>query len=230
MAREFQPAIDFVTPRSRRKGKRAAILVLTGATRADLKDAVALAARFDPKPLLVAVDGGLKTCRATRRRPDLFVGDLDSAPHHPRGVASLVYPAAKDFSDLSGGLSALRRLGAEVAVVAGMLGGRLDHEWANLLEVAAAARGLTGILAPSSRGLVVVTATGVRTRTVPGRLVSLFALGRGTRVSLRGTAYALAKRRLAPGSLGLSNVTGETLVLDVHEGVAVLVFPEPPAD
>ena len=202
------------------------MLALTGATRAELTAAFSHAVRFDAKPLLVAVDGGIRTCRALRRRPDLFVGDLDSARLHPQGVPTSIYPVAKEFSDFAGGLAAARGLGADVAVVAGLLGGRLDHEWANLLEIGAAARGFAGLLAPSLRGLVVVTARGVRARTSPGRLVSLFSLGRGTRVSLRGTVYPLAKRRLAPGSLGLSNVTGKTLALDVHEGVAVLVFPD----
>ena len=211
----------------RRSRQRAAVLALTGATRAELGKAVAIAARFDSKALLVAVDGGLATCRATRRRPDLFVGDLDSARRQPRGVASSLYPVAKDFSDFSGGLAAARRSGADVVVIAGLLGGRLDHEWANLLEVGEAARGFAGLLAPSSRGLIVVTTAGVRARTAPGRLVSLFALGGGARVSLRGTVFSLSKRRLAPGSLGLSNLTGRTLALDVHEGVALLVFPEP---
>jgi len=112
-----------------------------------------------------------------------------------------------------------------VAVIAGLIGGRLDHEWANLLEAQKNAPGFAGLLAPSARGLIVVTAAGLRARTVPGRLVSLFALGRGARVSLRGTEYPLTKRRLAAGSLGLSNVTGKTLALDVHEGAVVLVFP-----
>jgi thiamine pyrophosphokinase len=162
-----------------------------------------------------------------RRRPDLFVGDLDSTGRQPRGIASSIYPVAKDFNDFSGGLSAARRLGANVVVIAGLLGGRLDHEWANLLEVGAAARAFEGILAPSLRGLIVVTSARVRAHTVSGRLVSLFALGGGTRVSLRGTVFTLSKRRLAPGSLGLSNVTGNELALDVHDGVAMLVFPDP---
>ena len=227
----MHPKIDFVARSSRRRNrKRVAILALEGATRADLRLAFAQAARFDPKALLIAVDGGLTTCRAMRRRPDLFVGDLDSARRAPRGVPSTIDPVAKDFSDFSGALLAARGLGVEVVLIAGLLGGRLDHEWANLLEVGAAARGFLGILAPSSRGLVVVTAGGVRARTVAGRLVSVFALGRGVRVSLRGTAWTLSKRRLAPGSLGLSNVTGDELAMDVHEGVAVLVFPDPGLD
>jgi len=228
MAREAYPRIDFVAPPSRRRSRaRVAILVLEGAARAELKDAFAVASRFDRTALLVAVDGGLATCRGIRRRPDLFVGDLDSARVPPRGVASTIYPVAKDFSDFSGALSAARGLGAELAVIAGLLGGRLDHEWANLLEAGAAAHGFLGILAPSPRGLVVVTAGGVRARTVAGRLVSVFALGHAARVSLRGTAWTLSKRRLVPGSLGLSNVTGRELAMDVHDGVAMLVFPDP---
>jgi thiamine pyrophosphokinase len=218
--------IAFVGRRSPKRARgRAAVLALHRANRADLERALALAGPFDREPLLVAVDGGLSTCRALRRRPDLFVGDLDSARRLPEGIASRIYPAAKDFSDFSGAIVETRGLGADVMVIAGLLGGRLDHEWANILEVGAAARGFAGVLAPSSRGLVIVTTTGVRVRTVPQRDVSLFALGRGARVSLRGTVWTLEKRRLASGSLGLSNVTGGRLALDVHEGVAALVFP-----
>lgn len=227
MAGDAAPVIEFVGRASRRRTReRASVLALHGATPADLRRALVLAARIDSKALLVAVDGGLSTCRAIRRRPDLFVGDLDSALHRPRGIASCIYPVAKDFSDFQGALSEARRLRADVLVVAGLLGGRLDHEWANLFEIGASAREFSGVLAPSSRGLIVVTAWGLRARTVAQRPVSVFALGRGARVSLRGSCWTLAKRRLAPGSLGLSNVTGERLVLDVHDGVAALVFPE----
>ena len=195
--------------------------------RGELRAALALASRFDPKALLIAVDGGLATCRALRRRPDLFVGDCDSAPRPPRGVGSRIYPVAKNFSDVSGALREARGLGADVAVLAGLVGGRLDHEWANLLEAGAAAGAFSGLIAPSSRGLVVITAHGVRARTTPQRLVSVFTLGRGARVSLRGTAWTLSKATLAPGSLGLSNLTGARLELDVHDGVAMVVFPAP---
>jgi thiamine pyrophosphokinase len=227
MAADAVREIAFVGRGSRRRERRrAAVVALQGAVRGDLKRAFSLAGPFDRKPLLIAVDGGLTACRALRRRPDLFVGDLDSARRAPIGIASRIYPAAKDFSDFSGALVEARRLGADVVAIAGLLGGRLDHEWANILEVGATAREFAGVLAPSSRGLIVVTATGVRVRTMPRRDVSVFALGRGARVSLRGTVWTMAKRRLASGSLGLSNVTGGRLALDVHDGVAALVFPD----
>lgn len=205
---------------------RAAVLALEGATTRDLKHALSHAAPFDREALLIAVDGGLKTCRAIRRRPDLFVGDLDSAGAAPSGIPAVVYPVDKSFSDFAGALVEARRLGADVAVVAGLLGGRLDHEWANLLELGAAAPKFAGLLAPSARGLVVVTARGLRARGLGRRVVSAFALGRIARVSLRGTRWVLSKKSLAPGSLGLSNVARGVLELDVHGGVAALVFPD----
>ena len=209
------------------RAKRVAVLALTGATRDNLKSALAIAARYDAKPSLIAVDGGLLACHAIRRRPDLFVGDGDSSGDIPAVIPSVRYPTAKDFSDFAGGLLAAKDLGAGIAVIAGFLGGRLDHEWANLFEAHAATGDFAGLLAPSTRGLVVLTRAGVRARCVPGRLVSLFTLGRGARVSLRGVEYPLVKRRLQPGSLGLSNVSGKALALDVHEGSVVLVFPSP---
>ena len=124
-----------------------------------------------------------------------------------------------------GALTEASNLGATIAVVAGLLGGRLDHEWANLLEVGTAASRFAGLLAPSERGLLAVTSTGLRAQATAGEYVSVFALGGGARVSLRGTRWPLSKRKLSPGSLGLSNVAMGEVSLVVHTGVAGVVFP-----
>lgn len=224
--RDPNPDIAFAgRDRKRATRTRAAVLALEGAPAADLRIAHAMASRFDRSALLVAVDGGIDTWRAIRRRPELFVGDLDSASTPPRGIPSRIYPVEKDFSDFSGALDEASQRGATVVVIAGLLGGRLDHEWANLLEVGTAAPRFAGLLAPSARGLLAVTTSGLRARPEAGRLVSVFALGGGARVSLRGTRWSLSKKRLTPGSLGLSNVAIGEVTLDVHEGVAGLVFP-----
>jgi hypothetical protein len=102
--------------------------------------------------MLVAVDGGLDTCRAIRRRPYLFVGDLDSTRRPPRGAPALIYPIEKDFSDFAGAHASSPSAALAIVVVAGLSAGRLDHEWANLLEVGSAAKRFAGLLAPSSRG------------------------------------------------------------------------------
>lgn len=207
---------------------RCALLVLTGASRAELARASALAALVGDSCLLVAVDGGLRTCQAARRKPDLYAGDKDSIRSVPAGIPTLVFPRAKDFSDFSGALSEVRRLRVQVVVLAGLVGGRLDHEWANVLEASSATRHFAALLAPSDRGLVVLTRRGCRAVTVPNRTVSLFSpCGRST-VSLRGTRWTLRRRRVGPGSLGLSNLTGKGLHLTVHDGSVILVFPPHP--
>jgi thiamine pyrophosphokinase len=207
---------------------RCALLVLNGASRSELARASALAALVGDSCLLVAVDGGLRTCQAARRKPDLYAGDKDSIRAVPAGIPTVVFPRAKDFSDFSGALAEVRRLRVQVVLLAGLVGGRLDHEWANLFEASAATRQFAALLAPTDRGLVVLTRRGCSARTVPNRTVSLFApCGRST-VTLRGTRWTLRRKRVAPSSLGLSNVTGTALQLTVHEGAVALVFPPHP--
>jgi len=211
----------------KRGGVNGAVLVLTGAKLPELNRACALAASLTDRCLLVAVDGGLKTCIAGRRRPDLFVGDGDSFKAPPPEIPSVRYPQDKDFSDLAGALEELRKRKVQIVVVAGLTGGRLDHEWANLLELAGSARSFAGILAPSERGTVLLTSHGCRLTTVPKRTVSLFPLNASATVTLSGTQWELQRRRLMPGSHGLSNRTGTLMDLTVHRGTVAIVFAPP---
>ncbi len=205
----------------------AAVLVLEGAKRAELKRASALTAMMADRCILVAVDGGLKTCRASRRRPDLFIGDGDSCRTIPTDIPAIVLSPDKDFSDLAGALAEMRARKVQVLAVAGLTGGRLDHEWANLLEIAARSRPFAGIISPTDRGTVVVTGHGCTAATVRGRTFSLFAMSPTTSVTLAGTNWELQRRRLRPGSHGLSNITGTELDLTVHTGVVALVLLPP---
>jgi thiamine pyrophosphokinase len=226
MTRESSPELVFTGRAGRKTAQtRIAVVVLEGAQPSELNRSWALAMRFTAHPVLIAVDGGVSTCLALRKRPDLFVGDLDSAPRVPAGVVARVYPVDKDFSDCSGALVEARAAAAQIVVIAGLLGGRLDHEWANVQEIGAAAKGFAGIIAPTARGVIVATAGGVRVRGASGQGFSVFAFGAGARVSLRGARWTLSRRRLPPGSLGLSNLAKGALALDVHDGVVALVLP-----
>lgn len=202
-----------------------AVVVLRGATRRELGRACALAAVLADSCVLVAVNGGLASCRASRRRPDLFVGDADSFRRVPKKLPAVLLKPDKDRSDLAAALAELRRRGARIVTVAGLLGGRLDHEWANLLELGCASQHFAALIAPTERGVVLVTSRGCRASTVRGRLFSLFALCGQAKVTLRGARWDLRGELLRPGSRGLSNVTGRSLDLKVHRGAVALVFP-----
>ena len=211
----------------RRGGVQGAVVVLQGAQAAELNRASALAAGLSDRCLLVAVDGGLKTCLRNKRRPDLFVGDGDSTRTVPEEMPSVRYPTNKDFSDLAGALAELQDRKVQVVTVAGLLGGRLDHEWANLLEFGQWSKHFAGIVAPTARGTVVITSSGCKAVTVPRRTLSVFALNRTSTVTLTGAQWELQRRRLRPGSHGLSNVSGKDLDLTVHAGTVALIFLPP---
>ena len=221
---------DSEHPRIRLRGLtrgrvRGALVVLEGAPGAELDAAARLCGAMCDRRTVVAVDGGIETCRRRRLEPDLFVGDGDSVRRVPRDLPVVLYPTDKDFGDLAGALGELRKRRVQVVVVAGLLGGRVDHEWANLLELAHCARHFAGFVAPTGRGTVVVTSSGCRAATKPGATVSLFALNGSATVTLRGTRWRLQRQRLLPGSRGLSNVTGSRLDLTVHAGTVAVVFP-----
>ena len=211
----------------RRGGVSGAVIVLNGARVSELKRASALAGSLADRCLLVAVDGGLRACVAAGRTADLFVGDGDSTRKVPDGIPAVRFDRDKEFSDLAGALVELRARKVQLAAVAGLVGGRLDHEWGNLLELGSHARWFAGFLAPTSRGTVVITAHGCRIVTVRQQNVSLFALGAAASVTLGGTKWELKRRRIRPGSHGLSNVTGTELDLVVHSGSVAVVFPPP---
>ena len=202
---------------------RGALLVLTGTGQDELARASAMAAMLAERCLLVAVDGGLQSCSAAGRRPDLWVCDGDSVTTPLDDVASIHYDRNKDFSDLSGALRELSRRRVRVVVVAGMIGGRLDHEWGNLFELGRWSRRFAGLVAPTGRGTVLVTSHGCRLSTVPKRTVSMFCLSATAVVTLRGTRWELSNRRIRPGSLGLSNESGTELDLQVDAGTVALV-------
>jgi len=205
----------------------AAVLALEGSSHAELKRASALGAMAH-RCLLVAVDGGLKTCAKARCRPDLLIGDGDSQRSKtPSDVPAVVYPRDKDFSDLAGALGELRSRRVQIVAIAGLLGGRLDHEWANLLELGSRSGPFAAILAPTDRGTVLVTRHGCNVATVRDQMFSIFSLGAAATITLLGARWELHRKRLRPGSLGLSNVTGTKLDLTVHSGVVALVLLPP---
>ncbi len=214
-------------PRIRFNGRRGrtAVLALNGAAPALLRDAHAWARTAGTGMVNVAVDGGLRTWRSLRRACDLYVGDADSA-RPPAGIEAILFERDKPFSDLSGALAELAARKVRVVAIAGLTGGRLDHEWVNLHELAAHAPDFDGIVAPTRRGWVVVSARGATIETKPGKPFSLLALAGRARVRLRGPRWTLDGDWLAPGSRGLSNLSGRSLRLRVDRGVACLVFPE----
>lgn len=191
--------------------------VLVASGQADGADARWL----DGADRVVAVDGGTTWLASVGCRPDVVVGDLDSAD--PALIAALEadgvpverHAAAKDASDTELAVTGAIATGADQVVILGALAGpRLDHQLANLMLLAdpelVRGRDLRIV-----RGSTLVRAlhgpASMAIEAAPGGLVTLLPVGGDAQgVRTTGLRYPLAGETLSIGrSRGLSNVVDE---------------------
>ena len=196
--------------------------------------------RFD---LVVAVDGGFASLQAAGAAPDIVVGDFDSLGYVPEAVDVRRFPPEKDESDMELACRIARESGADILVLYGCLGRRLDHTLANIQVMLRQARAGVRVLAVGDEYALAVlhAADGqpavLSFETVPleafntgsyGYYLSAFALGGpATGVYERGLKYPLDDATVPDDvSLGLSNeFTGAPASVEVGNGSLVVTFP-----
>lgn len=190
------------------------LLLLNG----ELRGPRAVRAAAREADAVICADGGARHAAALGFEPGFVVGDMDSAPPRPRRWKKAVYvrDADPERSDLDKALGFARRLGAREALVAGALGGGLDHELVNLAALEECARGLALTVIDGGRARLL----GPGRHSLPyrrGARFSLLAAPRA-RLSLSGARFGLRRETLARGSRGLGNSAAGRVVLTVHAG------------
>lgn len=187
---------------------------------------------IDSRPeIVIAADSGLHAVIRRGWTPDLIVGDLDSA--QPDAVTAAVVAGAtveraaidKDETDLELALAAAISRGATDVRVIVRGDGRLDHQLANLVSMAA----------PSLSSAVVSASVGEHELWVvrgerqldlePGRHLALLPIGGSARVTSSGVAFPLDAETLSPfAGRGIANeVIASPVRLLVDDGVVLVV-------
>lgn len=206
-------------------------VVIVAAGHLDPRDA----RRVDGADLLIAADGGADTLDRLGRRPNLVIGDLDSAD--PSLVERLAasgtridrHPIDKEASDTELALDAAIAVGATDVVLLGALGGRrLDHQLANLTLLADPSLAGTDVRLIDRATSVRAIRDGESLDLVGsvGDLVTLLPLGTdAVGVTTRGLRWALEGATLAAGrSRGLSNeVTQAPASVSLERGTLLVV-------
>jgi thiamine pyrophosphokinase len=181
---------------------------------------------------VIAVDGGLRAVQRADVRPDLIVGDLDSADpavlegYESSGVPVERHPAAKDESDLELALAAARAHGVSRIALTGVVGGRLDHTLAGLGALCRAAD-LWPRIDEKQLSAWVMGRQGRRALALAGvgGTVSAMAVGKRARARSAGLRWPLAGVLLDPlSSRGLSNmIESEPAVIEWRAGCLVVM-------
>lgn len=183
-----------------------------------------------PWDLVICADGGGRHALRLAIKPDLLLGDFDSLSlsqcHGLQPAEMISYPAAKDKTDGQLAVEEALRRGATDVVLAGALGGRLDHTLANVGLLRLVYRhGASGV-ATDGQQLAYLVVGELRLCGLAGQLFSPMPLStrvegvwlEGARWTLSGDALEIGDTRplsneFLGGRLRISVGSGELLVV-----------------
>jgi thiamine pyrophosphokinase len=186
----------------------------------------------DGQVRLFCANGGAHTALSLGLKPEVVVGDLDSLDEAHQvqlkamGCRFVVYPAAKDWTDLELALKLAVEEGATEVVVLGALGGRLDQELANVLLLLLPELEGTPTRIVDDRQEMFVTRDRAEITGQPGDVVSLMPLGGNAQgIVTDGLMYPLRDEPLFSGpARGISNVmTGSVARVTLRSGALLVV-------
>jgi thiamine pyrophosphokinase len=186
---------------------------------------------------VICADRGYDYARLLGLSPDLVVGDLDSISPAGRSAARdlggrlEIHPSKKDATDTEIAVEHALAMDASQILMLGALGGRVDHELANLMLLVRIA--MLGRQAEAFDNVCRVLAVAAdskpavaRIAASPGDLLTIIPVSCECRgVSLKGLEYPLSKATLPIGtSLGVSNVFAADEATVSLENGAMLVI------
>lgn len=82
---------------------------------------------------IICADGGYNHAKKAGIKPDLIMGDFDSAVTVESDAEKLVYPVRKDFTDGELCVKYAAEHGFDEVIMLGMTGTRIDHALTNML-------------------------------------------------------------------------------------------------
>ena len=177
---------------------------------------------------VIAADAGLKHLRHAGIVPDLIVGDFDSLGETPSGTNVISHAPEKDDTDMLLAVREALSRKAETIVIYGGLGGRLDHEYANIQTLAFIANsGARGYLVGRGNVCTVIKNGGLAFGKGMRGTISVFCHGsRAESVDLTGLKYPLKAYTLTNDyPLGVSNeFTGKPSTVSVQNGLILVIW------
>ena len=195
---------------------------------AEISDYPKIRGRLQPEQdFYILCDGGLRHLEPLGIAPDLIIGDFDSHenPHLP--VETIVLPHEKDDTDTVFAVKEALRRGFAEFLLAGVIGGRLDHTLGNvsilLMLDAAGARGEI-VDDYSTMQLLKREPVLIDDSVAYFSLLNITGTTRG--VFIEHAQYPLQNAEIpVTYQYGVSNevLPGKTAVVRVEEGCALLI-------
>ncbi len=175
---------------------------------------------------VIAADRGLDVALEAGIRPDLVVGDFDSAKSAvPEGVECVKVSPVKDDTDAMLAADFALKYGCSELRFFCALGGRIDHTIANIqMLYHFKIRGINGALFGDDTKLFLLSN---ESRSIPkfDGYLSVFAYDKTAVVTEKGVKYPITNHPLTNDMpTGVSNeIIDDTAEITVHSGTALVV-------
>ena len=190
-----------------------------------------LAKLLRPDDFIIACDAGYRNCVSLGCKPDIILGDFDTAPCPEKQDDVIVLPHVKDDTDTEYAAKLAAEKGFSEVLLLGALGGRrLEHTLANFCTGLGLAQKGIRVTIQDERSRVTYVLPGEE-RVYPKEAffyVSVFPLeGRAAGVCEHGSFYELEDAELTVGyPLGVSNeyaAGSDRMTISTREGALVVI-------
>ncbi len=186
---------------------------------------------YSPEPwdFVLCADAGYTLAQRVGVKPDLVLGDFDSA-ESPEGLKAIRYPVEKDDTDTMLCVRWALENGYRRILLVGGLGGRFGHSMANVQTLLFAAKRGADIALDDGDTRMTVLLGGSEVR-LPRRhgILSVFSLGENcSGLTMRALKYPLEDGVIDNSfPIGCSNrFTGDEAYISLREGELLLVEEE----
>lgn len=182
---------------------------------------------------VIAADGGIKNFLSHEDlRPNLIVGDFDSAPLKEwetlyADVPRVTFPKEKDYTDTELAIIEALKLPVEEIYLLGATGSRLDHTLANMMLLRRIERaGKQGVILDDHNEIRQIVAGLTIVEKGTWSFMSLVPISERLCVSLKGFKYPLDRAIIDQDStVTISNeLETEKGEIHLHEGMAFLIL------
>ncbi|MBR7082521.1 MAG: thiamine diphosphokinase [Clostridia bacterium] len=174
--------------------------------------------------LVICADASFDTAKHAKLAPDVVIGDFDhgSAPDFNKIIR---VPREKDDTDTMLCIKYAVSHGADEILIAGGVGGRLDHTIANIQSLAYAEKYGVHAVLKDERNAAFFIIGNARVARESGSYLSLFAYGGDSTVTIKGTKYDAERVTLTVDfPLGVSNeITSSEAEIIVHSGSVLAI-------
>ena len=205
------------------------IIILANGELPDIKEARSL---IQPDDHLICADGGTRHALSLNLRPNLIIGDLDSATKDALdtfkkdGVEIELYPRDKNETDLELAIHHAIELNPKQIIIIAALGGRLDQTLANIILLTDIQLSTFDVRLDDGVEEIFICRNQVEVHGRPGDLVSLIPWqGAVTEIQTKNLRWILRKETLySDKTRGISNeMLDKTASISIGSGLLLIV-------